>query len=171
MSKPFGIFAFFFLTVLGLHCQITTDRISLELQDVSIPEALNKFATESQYRIFFQEEWFTDEKVSRTYENQTPDAILGDLLEGSEVNYYRYGPKSFVLTRNNSIYDQLPEDFFGKRPDSLEPTQTEGRTPLVTGVTPVFVNQEDLASVREVETIRIGKQNLSDPLAYTLQPR
>ena len=163
MSKPFGIFAFFFLTVLGLHCQITTDRISLELQDVSIPEALNKFATENQYRIFFQEEWFTDEKVSRTYENQTPDAILGDLLEGSEVNYYRYGPKSFVLTRNNSIYDQLPEDFFGKRPDSLEPTQTEGRTPLVTGVTPVFVNQEDLASVREVETIRIGKQNLSDP--------
>ena len=163
MNKPFSVFAFFFLTVLGLHCQITTNRISLELQEVSIPEGLKKFATENQYRIFFQEEWFTDEKVSRTYENQTPDAILGDLLEGSEVNYYRYGPKTFVLTRNNSIYDQLPEDFFGKRPDSLEPTQTEGRTPLVTGVTPVFVNQEELISAREVETIRIGKQNLSDP--------
>jgi hypothetical protein len=163
MSKSLGIFCILLLTVFGLHSQITPERINLELREVSIPQGLNTLAAENQYRVFFQQEWFTDEKVSRSYVNQTPDAILQDLLEGSEVSYYQYGPKTFVLTRNNVIYDQLPEGFFGNRPDSLDPSQGEGQTPGVTGVTPVFINQEELTPLREVETIRIGKQNLSDP--------
>jgi hypothetical protein len=168
MSKPLVIFFIFFMTVMGMHSQIKTGPIDLELQDVSIPEGLNKLAGENGFRVFYQKEWFSDAKVSRSYKNQTPAAILRDLLAGSDVNYYQYGAKTFVLSRNNIIYDQLPEGFFGKSSDSLDPSEGEGQPSLVTPVAPVFVAQDDLTSVGEVETIRIGKQDLSDNRRFFL---
>ena len=65
MSKPLVIFFIFFMTVMGMHSQIKTGPIDLELQDVSIPEGLNKLAGVNGFRVFYQKEWFSDEKVSR----------------------------------------------------------------------------------------------------------
>ena len=149
--------------VWALQSQVTTDRITLDLQEATLVEALKKLAAESNSRVFYQEGWFPDKKISRSYLEQTPQAILADLLKDSDINFYRYGPRTFVLTRNNRIYDQLPEGFFEKEGGRLAGVETGEGPVSVSTVTPVFVSQDDLAATREVETIRIGKQNLSDP--------
>ncbi|MDX1332630.1 MAG: carboxypeptidase-like regulatory domain-containing protein [Robiginitalea sp.] len=163
MHKRPYLFLFLFLSILGLQAQVPQERTDLRLQDVSIPEALEALEARTGIAVYFQQDWFSDAKISREYEGQTPEFILGDLLQGTEVNLFRYGPKTFVLTRNNLIYDQLPEGFFGPGADSVMAVGEQGRPSTTLPVTPVFVSQQALSTSREVETIRIGKQNLSDP--------
>ena len=163
MRKSHKAFLLLFFSLWGLYSQDTTKIAYQEFQEVSIPEALEQLAVESGITIYFQRDWFSDEKISRRFENQTPEAIVRNLVQGTEVNFFRYAPGTFVLTRNNIIYDQLPQGFFGPGTDSLQPAEAEGGARTVTALTPVFVRQGDMASPREVETIRIGRQNLSDP--------
>jgi len=162
LKRPF-LFLIFFLSGLGLQAQVPQEGLDLRLQDFSIPEALEELEARTGIVVYFQQDWFSDAKISKEYEGQTPEAILRDLLEGTEVNLFMYDPKTFVLTRNNLIYDQLPEGFFGRKADSLIAAGEQGRPTTTVPVTPVFVSQQALATSREVETIRIGKQNRSDP--------
>ena len=123
---------------------------------------MQKFQEESDYQIYFLPQWFGDEKVSGDYTDITPEAFLEELLRDTPVTIFRYDARTFVLSRNNQIYATLPDGFFGRTPDSLRPLVTEssedaGRTPV-----PVFVNQEELtAKPAQVETVRIGKQDLT----------
>jgi hypothetical protein len=163
MLKGPSLFLILFFSAMGLQAQVPQEGMDLRLQDVSIPEALQELEARTGITVYFQQDWFSDAKLSRDYKGQTPEAILRDLLEGTEANLFRYGPNTFVLTRNNLIYDRLPEGFFGRGPDSVLAGEEQGRPSTTAPVTPVFVSQQALSTSREVETIRIGKQNLSDP--------
>ncbi len=159
------LFLFFllFLSMGGLHAQEVPRGITLRFENLTLSEALQTFEDEAEVRVYFQQDWFSEDRISRSYENETVVSVLTDLLEGTQVNFFRYDTNTFVLTRNNQIYDQLPEGFFGPGTDSLIPSGTKGTRPAAAAITPVFVNQQDLAPSGEVEIVRIGKQNLSDP--------
>ena len=163
MLKSHLVVFLLFFSFFGLYSQETPEVVTLTLEGVSLPEALEKFTRENGIRVYYQRKWFSDEKLTKEYKDLTPEAILSDLLQDTEVNLYRYDPGTFVLTRNNIIYDQLPQGFFGPENDSLLPAEAEGGARQAIAVTPVFVGQGDLSAPREVETIRVGRQNLSDP--------
>ena len=91
-----------------------------------------------------------------------PEDFLAELLQDTPVTFYPYSEKTFVLSRNNQIYDALPNGFFGPLPDSLQPPGVVLATDQPQPPLPVFVNQEELASrPAQVETVRIGKQDRS----------
>ena len=97
------------------------ENISLTFESLTVPEALEMFNRESPYQVFFLDSWFTEDRISGNYQEMAPEAILKEILNATEVSYYRYGEQVFVLTRNNQIYDQLPQGFFGR------PRDTTGR--------------------------------------------
>ena len=67
------------------------------------------------------------------------------------INYFLTDEGSVVLTRNNIILDQLPEEYFGKVDQ-----QVTGL--LEDEVNPLFVSEERAAEVQAMETVRIGRQ-------------
>ena len=153
-------FLLLFMAVAGLWAQESPERIEIQYQNATIPEVLQKFQQESSYQVFYLPQWFGDERVSGSYSDITAEEFLAELLQNTPVTFYPHQGNTFVLSRNNQIYDALPNGFFGSLPDSLQPSGVaratdSGRAPL-----PVFVNQEELAArPAQVETVRIGKQD------------
>lgn len=152
-------FLFSFLTF-GLFAQQTSERIQIQYQDVTIPEVLQKFQQEYPYQVYFLPQWFSDERVSGSFTDVSVQTFLDDLLKDTPITFYSYDEQTFVLIRNNQIYDALPNGFFGRTQDSLQPAEGNITEGFSRAAVPVFVNQEELATKpAQVETVRIGKQD------------
>jgi hypothetical protein len=148
------------LLAAGVYAQDDADQVTIAYQAQTIPEVLQKFTRETPFRVYFLPEWFGEERVSGSFSGISPEAFLDALLGQTPVAYYRYDATTFVLSRNNQIYDALPDGFFGRVSDTLLPDDVLGPAPRTGAGVPVFVNQEEVAAKpAAVETIRIGKQD------------
>ncbi len=162
MQRPLYIIFILVFISTGLLAQQPSERIQIQYQDLTIPEVLQQVQRESDLQFFYLPNWFGDDKVSGSFSDITPEDFLAELLQDTPVTFYPYTEKTFVLSRNNQIYEALPNGFFGPLPDSLQPpgvatSADPNRAPM-----PVFVNQEELtARPAQVETVRIGKQDRS----------
>lgn len=107
----------------GLWAQQPPGRIQIQYQDLTIPEVLQQLQRESDLQFFYLPNWFGDNKVSGSFSDITPEDFLAELLQDTPVTFYPYTEKTFVLSRNNQIYDALPNGFFGPLPDSLQPLE------------------------------------------------
>ena len=161
--------AFISLAGISLKGQEPEERISITYGPLTVPEILRQFTRDHAYQVYFLDGWFTGERQSGNYQNVPVETFLSDVLKSTPVSYYRYGRDTFVLTRNNQIYDQLPVGFFGQNRDAPEPVAAAREDRAVPPPIPVFISQDDLQGPRQIETVRIGTQDLSNPRsAYLL---
>src|SRR5690606_5255014 len=88
--------------------------VSIEFYDISLKEALLKLETQTGYRLYFIEDWISDEKkISKSYFQRPLIDIMEELFENSNLNFFIY-EKTVIVTKNSVIYDELPSDYFNK---------------------------------------------------------
>jgi len=152
MSKKLVII-FLFLCVLGFSQENTT-KVSLSFQEATIAQILAQIESETPYRFYFVQEWLSDKKLSRNYENDDLIEVLDDIFKETVLNYYLTSENHIILTRNSVIYDELPKDFFGKKEELVVEEDNE-----LAEVAPLFYNDQKPSQGRPTETVRIGKES------------
>ncbi len=165
MRHAFRYFIFLlFLPVMLLRGQDEGEPVSLQFSDLTLPEVFRKLEAQEKIRIYYLPEWFDPATRDGDYQDLPLEELLATLLSGSELNLYRVNAGSYVLTRNNLIYDRLPEGYFDQASPEAVP---DTATPVVSA--PIFVPLEDALSEAPIETVRIGKQQAGQAAqTYTL---
>jgi len=128
-------------------------NISLSFENSILKEVLISIEEKTDFQFYFIEDWLTNNLISGNYTNVTIQELLDDIFKETLLNYYISSDQKIILTKNNIIYDSLPNGFFNTE-DSI-PNKTE-IDPLNS---PVFVNDENISEIKSIETIRIGKEN------------
>jgi len=153
---------FLFLLVSSLSI---AQNISLNFENTPLKEAILKIESQTDYQFYYIENWINDLSVSGKYTNLTIDAILEDLLNVTDLNYYISNNNKIIFTKNNIIYDRLPEGFFGDlvKEDSQEDIIDKKYIDedASGNFNPVFFNESNNSANKKIETIRIGKENKS----------
>ncbi|GMN09619.1 carboxypeptidase-like regulatory domain-containing protein [Croceitalea sp. MTPC9] len=152
--KLFRILFLTFIFSFYAKAQVSTATISISFEDLSRVNVLERLENLTEYEFYYIAEWFDDKLISGEYKDVKLDLLLKDIFEGTNINYFLIDTNRVILTKNNSIYNELPEGFFGRKRKMVS-TDKEIRkeTP------PVFY--DDLISVgrKKIETHRIGKEN------------
>ena len=141
----------FLLTFLCAIVQAQEQQISIDFDDVALEDAVMAIEAQTGMRFFYVAEWFGRTRVSGNYENQPLDEVLEDIFKDTLINFYLANDGSVVLTRNNLIIDQLPEEYFGEE-------EQESTGVFEEEINPLFVQQEQADEIQEIETVRIGRQ-------------
>jgi hypothetical protein len=137
------------------------DTISVSFTDATIPEAISEIERVSNFKFYYLNEWFGDEKVSGNYLNQPIEVVLNDVFKSTVLNFYVYKGESIILTKNNVIYDTLSPSFFDIIPkeERVEDIETEKEAEVVSN--PVFFKEEETIVAKVMDTItpvKIGKE-------------
>ena len=160
MKKAF-VFLIFFSSFLGL-AQESQEKITINYTDATLKEVLSEIEKKTQYRFYFVEEWLPERKISGAFNEEEVEEILRELLENTVINYFFLEDK-VILTHNNIIYDELPENFFGEKRIAKD-LESEDKDEY----NPVFHNIEELPEKREMETVYIGKAEKNLQSHFTL---
>jgi len=145
------------------YAQKTDQEISLNFTNKELPEILKEMESITNFKFFFEEDWFGLNKYSGEYSNEKLTIVLEDILKETNINYYIKGER-IILTRGSLIYDRLPKGF-------LEIQEEREIVQENQSADPVFYNEnEEQAEV--VETVLIGKENRqSNRSTYRLSGR
>ncbi|NAS13064.1 TonB-dependent receptor [Poritiphilus flavus] len=145
----------------------TTNTLTFSAQDSDIESVIKQIESLSPYRFYFISQWFGSKKVSVDFADASLDEVLTELFKETDINYYQLNENEVVLSKNNTIYDSLPEDFFQKGTPVV--TDDTGVDPENESPTPIFYADETSTEEEQIETIRIGRENRQDRQArYTL---
>ncbi|MBQ4821041.1 carboxypeptidase-like regulatory domain-containing protein [Aquimarina sp. MMG016] len=132
-------------------------KISITFDDFNIQEAINSIEKITDYHFYYNQNWFTDKIISKSYQNVDLEIILDDIFKDTVINYYLLNENEVVLIQNNIIYDNLPKGFFGKKNE----TNTEKLKNKGTEVKPIFYRNNKPSKKSEI--IRIGKESKGNP--------
>lgn len=137
-----------------LFAQDPSDKLNLSLTGATVKEALLQLEEVSGYKVYFAESWVDHGDLSLELNEVSLEEALQNILSETQLNFFLLERNGIVITRNNIIYDQLPQGFF-----PAPEVQTEESTETVAkNYNPIFYSQEDLPST-EIETIYIGKED------------
>lgn len=132
-------------------------KFSFDFKNMGLVAALEEVQVKSGQTIYVAEEWLHDKTVTKHYENASLEEILSDLLAATQLNFYISPENRIIITQNNRIYSDLPENFFGETGimtvDSEEPEIS----------TNIFLSEKESDSNKKIATIRIGKEQKSYP--------
>ena len=148
MRKIFLLFLFLFFMTLG---NAQEQRISISFQDKPLTEAIAEIEAITGQRFYYVEDWLERTRVSGTFNDVLLDEVLESIFKETLINFYITEDNAVILTSNNIIIDQLPEEYFGK-------VEEQVTGPLEDEVNPLFVKEEQAQEVQEIETVRIGRQ-------------
>lgn len=105
-----------------MFAQNSSDRISITFERVSIKDALISLEEASSYDFYFYQDWFDTSLISKSFQEETIDNVLEEILKETSINFFIYGNR-VILSNNNAIIDKLPNGFF--RLDSLKENKGE----------------------------------------------
>ncbi len=152
----------YFLTIILLlsfnltKAQDTTSKISLAYENKTIGEVLDQIESLTNYHFFYVNDWLGTNVISGNYTDTPVATILQNIFEQTKLNFYLFKNDKIILTRNNIIYDSLPEGFFPKKKEEvIVDTEEE----IQENINPVFYKEERANTPRRVETVRIGKED------------
>lgn len=131
-------------------CQ-SKDIISFTFNNTPLAEALIELESSTDYDFYFDESWLKEVNVTKAFDNETLEEVLRGLLIETSINYFIIDSK-VILTKNNIIRDQLPEDYFKKKNASKIVVQTSKIPVLQKQYTNSFSN-------REGKIFTIGKED------------
>ncbi len=147
-----------YLVIIFLCCQnVWTQEsdalITLSYENEDLALILAKIEKLTNYDFFYQDSWLAEYKdLSGNYVNQNVKSILNSIFEDTLLNFFVFEDR-VIITKNNSIYDHLPDHFFGNtRRDSSVPQIRNN-----TRVSPVFETSRIASQQESIETIKIGK--------------
>ncbi|BFP42795.1 carboxypeptidase-like regulatory domain-containing protein [Flavobacteriaceae bacterium GF1] len=146
----------YLMMIWGLYssAQQNTGPISITFTDVTRVGVLEQLEEITEYEFFYIPEWFNNELITGDYQEVSIEFLLDAIFEGGNINYFLIGDQKVVLTQNNSIYDQLPQGFFGRKAKTaITGTAAEKET------SPVFYDDFISTDSKRIETHRIGKEN------------
>jgi hypothetical protein len=161
------ILLFIFLICFQLiEAQNTQDSLSISFENITVKEALLKIEANSTYSFYFIEDWFNNSKISGDYKNLELNAVLSDILQKTDLNFYIVSTDRIVLIKNNIIYDDLPSGFFGRKQEVVivddEQNETKRDNPVFYG--------ESVQKQQRIKTVSIGKKIKGDSKSsYTLR--
>ncbi|MFH6604035.1 TonB-dependent receptor domain-containing protein [Maribacter algicola] len=145
----------------------SVQQISLTFENSTIKDVLVQIEGLTDYRFYFAEAWLGDGLVSGSYENESVKTILENAFDDTALNFYILNDKKIILTKNNIIYDELPNGFFN---EDKEDTIVEGNEITTQVITPVFYDLGNTARPASLETVRIGKADAgTNKNRFTLQ--
>ncbi|GLB52166.1 TonB-dependent receptor [Neptunitalea chrysea] len=152
----------------SLYSQADSTKISIQLKQNTIKEAISKIEAKSDYHFFYQDNWTDIDslKYTKNY-NNTVKFILADLLDKTNLNYF-IKDNNIVLTQNRRIYSKLPTNFFVDDTTSSQNEQEEDSF-----IKPVFIanvaEEEPKTKINNVITTKtefIGKESNNNKNAY-----
>ena len=136
-------------------------KVSLEIKECNIQELLLKLEDKTGYKFFFVEDWLSSKEFSYNFDNKPMRYILDRVFEDTFLNYYII-ENQIILTRNNLIYDKLPEGFFGKMNDTINNNlavrdiESEDNRD---DINPIFYNGlQNSRAAKPIKTVTIGKE-------------
>ncbi len=149
----------FFLVILSTYGQTekssdSTELFSISFENTNIKDVLTKIEESTSFKFFYVDSWFNNRLVSGNYSKVRVSKILADIFKETELNFYLLTNEKIILTRNNIIYDQLPNGFFNvnNRTNEIENTVSNAQP-----ITPVFYNSKRISGSVKLETVHIGK--------------
>ncbi|HSP83607.1 MAG TPA: hypothetical protein VLN72_07730, partial [Gillisia sp.] len=134
--------------------QQTQARVSLSFEDAAIQEVLMQIKEKTGLHFYYVEEWFQGQKVSGSYKEIPVGEVLEDIFKETYINFYFLDEARVVLTRNNIIYDELPQGFFEEKQEAVTQQEQEEE---VYG--PVFYTGTKTAAAAPMETVYIGRED------------
>ena len=149
------------ITLLFLYTWVNAQdqvvKMSISFENSSLKDVLISIEKKSDYHFYFVEEWLSSDRISGNYENESINTILEDVFKETEINFYILQENKIIITRNNIIYDKLPEGFLKRTEefiveDVLEDLEDESNNP-------VFYTEIKSAKNAKIETIRIGRED------------
>ena len=141
-----------FLSLFFVNAQETPRKFSFDFQNIGLEAALAQVQSETGHSVYVASEWLQGKTVAKQYTNNSLEEILADLLDNTQLNFFIDQDQRIIITQNNRIYSELPENFFGETEiiavDSEDTDNSES----------IFLSDKDSESNKKVETIRIGKE-------------
>ncbi|WP_422083317.1 TonB-dependent receptor [Ulvibacterium sp.] len=138
----------------SLRGQEKEQRVSLEIQDKSVVEILSEIEQRTAFKFYYAEQWLDSTFLNKSYNNESVETILTDLFKDTEINFFTTWDNRIILTRNNSIYGDLPEGFFAmSEQDGIELSAGEN-----VSAGPILLGKQKDGPDKILETIRIGRE-------------
>lgn len=151
--KKLIVFAFLLFSW-GISAQ-DTNKITISFEDVSLEQALLQLESTTKLQFYYVSEWLNEKRIDASYTNASLKDILNDLFKDTIINYFVLQENKVILTQNSIIYDQLPQEFFGRQ-ITVDTSVTE--RPIRASGTPIFNTATPTVSDIPIETVRIGKE-------------
>lgn len=139
------------------YAQDNRQNISLTFENANLAGVLENIEEKSNYQFFYLDHWVQDIRVSGDYQNTPVPQVLKGILKDTDIHFLIMDNNRVVLTKNNLVHDQLPDNFFRRKADQevsslTNPEPEKNNLPL------------SLLSTRENESlntnvVRIGKEN------------
>ena len=145
------VYLLLFLLFVSLGASAQEQRITVSFDDTPLEEVIISLEEITGLKFYYVEEWLGRSRVSGTYNDLPLDEVLEDVFNNTLINFFLANDGTVVLTRNNIIIDQLPEEYFGRSEEQIT-------GPLEDEVNPLFVQEERDEVLQKIETVRIGKQ-------------
>ena len=152
MKRFFSMMLFYCSALVFSQEQAAT--FSISYQDETISSVLENVEKQTGYRFFYVEDWLGDTTRSGDDVNINLDSFLTKILEGTDIQFYIAPDQKVYLIRNQTIYDRLPQGFFGK---SLDWLKGEIKREASNEAAPIFLNTEKVSRPISSKTIRVGK--------------
>ena len=70
------------------YAQKIDQEISLNFTNKELPEILKEMESITNFKFFFEEDWFGLNKYSGEYSNEKLTIVLEDILKETNINYY-----------------------------------------------------------------------------------
>ncbi len=134
--------------------------LSLEIKDQNLFEAFKLLEEKASIHFYFEPSWIPENLMNKEYKNVPLNYILEDLLKPTVLNFFILN-QNVIITKNNLIYDYLPEGFFGNKEEKKAEINALAFSRDVDYST---ISSENL----NLETIRIGRQKKNAPGYYIL---
>ncbi|MCZ6595705.1 MAG: carboxypeptidase-like regulatory domain-containing protein [Bacteroidetes bacterium] len=136
------------------YAQNEETTLTLTFEDSGLKSVLDRIEQKTDYQFFYVAAWLKDIKISGSYQDIEFEELLVIIFNETLLNFYVTNDNRIILTKNNSIYDELPEGFFRKTDDT-----TTIVVPKEEIKAPIFFNETTTYEVIPIETIRIGKED------------
>lgn len=156
------------IVALFLLCNVSTliaqdniPKVSVTINNQNIISVFEIIEQQTDYKFYFSDSWFNTDTISVSYTNISVDSLLETLLEKTDINFFIKDDTSIYLTRNNLIYTELPDDFFGVTEDD-NISQYEIENDLNDSSSPLFTEKTLSDDNNNLRILRIGKENVSN---------
>lgn len=133
---------FFFVTI-NCYSQVN-NNLSVEFNNLTAKQAIEKIESISNYKFYFEENWLENIIISKKFEQEKIETILKSIFQETNLNFFVDNNK-IILTQNIYIQNKLPDNFF----------KTKNTNNSETSVINKFQNDENLTLIgKETEDIK-----------------
>jgi CarboxypepD_reg-like domain/TonB-dependent Receptor Plug Domain len=133
--------------------------LTISFENTEIIDALNQIENKIDVKFYYVDKWIIGKKITGSYTNAAIDTILEDIFQKTIFNFFILDNSKIILTRNNRIYDALPQGFFGGNSEEIAEITNNENKEKIQDINPVFYNEERESTPQKTELVRIGKEN------------